>query len=93
MISMQKVSKVYPNGVVAVDDLDLKIEDGEFLYVVGPSGAGKSTFMKMIYREEKPSNGQLLIDGIDVGKLKTVTSRNCAASSASSSKIISCSLH
>lgn len=70
MISMQKVSKVYPNGVVAMDDLDLEIRDGEFLYVVGPSGAGKSTFMKMIYREEKPTAGQLLIDGLDVGKIK-----------------------
>lgn len=70
MISMQKVSKVYPNGVVAVDDLDIEIRDGEFLYVVGPSGAGKSTFMKMIYREEKPTAGQLLIDGLDVGKIK-----------------------
>lgn len=70
MISMKKVSKVYPNGVVAVNEMDLEIQNGEFVYVVGPSGAGKSTFMKMMYREEKPTSGQMIIDGIDVGQLK-----------------------
>lgn len=52
MIEMQDVFKKYPNGVQAVDGINIKIKPGEFVYVVGPSGAGKSTFIKMMYREE-----------------------------------------
>ncbi|PLR82563.1 cell division ATP-binding protein FtsE [Bacillus canaveralius] len=70
MIEMQSVFKKYPNGVIAVNGIDVTIKQGEFVYVVGPSGAGKSTFIKMMYREEKPSKGAILINGIDLGKLK-----------------------
>lgn len=70
MIEMQSVFKKYPNGVIAVNGIDVTIKQGEFVYVVGPSGAGKSTFIKMMYREEKPSKGTILINGIDLGKLK-----------------------
>ncbi len=70
MIEMQDVYKKYPNGVLAVDGINIKIKAGEFVYVVGPSGAGKSTFIKMMYREEKPTNGSIIIDGVNLSKLK-----------------------
>lgn len=70
MIEMDQVYKKYPNGVVAANGISVKIEQGEFVYVVGPSGAGKSTFIKMMYREEKPTKGTIMINGINLGKLK-----------------------
>lgn len=70
MIEMQDVFKKYPNGVQAVDGININIKAGEFVYVVGPSGAGKSTFIKMIYREEKPTSGSIIIDGVNLSKLK-----------------------
>ncbi|QFT90631.1 Cell division ATP-binding protein FtsE [Bacillus sp. THAF10] len=70
MIEMQDVFKKYPNGVQAVDGINIKIKPGEFVYVVGPSGAGKSTFIKMMYREEKPTSGSIIIDGVNLSKLK-----------------------
>ncbi len=59
MIEMQDVYKTYPNGVIALNGISVRIKQGEFVYVVGPSGAGKSTFIKMMYREEKPTSGKL----------------------------------
>jgi cell division transport system ATP-binding protein len=70
MIEMQDVIKKYPNGVLAVDGININIKAGEFVYVVGPSGAGKSTFIKMVYREEKPTSGNIVIDGVNLSKLK-----------------------
>ncbi|MDF1507874.1 cell division ATP-binding protein FtsE [Robertmurraya sp. DFI.2.37] len=70
MIEMEDVYKKYPNGVVAVSGISVRINQGEFVYVVGPSGAGKSTFIKMMYREEKPSKGTIMINGVNLGKLK-----------------------
>ncbi|MEH7225098.1 cell division ATP-binding protein FtsE [Bacillus sp. JJ1566] len=70
MIEMKDVYKKYPNGVMAVNGINVKIDQGEFVYVVGPSGAGKSTFIKMMYREEKPTKGSITINGIDLAKLK-----------------------
>lgn len=70
MIEMEQVYKKYPNGVIAANGISVKIEQGEFVYVVGPSGAGKSTFIKMMYREEKPTKGTIMINGINLGKLK-----------------------
>ncbi|WP_223701319.1 cell division ATP-binding protein FtsE [Sutcliffiella deserti] len=70
MIEMQDVYKKYPNGVQAVDGININIKSGEFVYVVGPSGAGKSTFIKMMYREEKPSSGSIIIDGVNLSTLK-----------------------
>ncbi|MGK7378654.1 cell division ATP-binding protein FtsE [Planococcus sp. 1R117A] len=70
MIQMKNVYKKYPNGIVALNGLNVEIEQGEFVYIVGPSGAGKSTFIKMMYREERPSSGQMLVDGIDIATLK-----------------------
>ncbi|SFB21699.1 MULTISPECIES: cell division ATP-binding protein FtsE [unclassified Bacillus (in: firmicutes)] len=70
MIELQEVYKKYPNGVTAVNGIDVKIDQGEFVYVVGPSGAGKSTFIKMMYREEVPTQGTILINGVNIARLK-----------------------
>lgn len=70
MIVMEQVSKKYSNGVIAANGIDVKIDAGEFVYVVGPSGAGKSTFIKMMYREEKPTSGKILLNGINLATLK-----------------------
>ncbi|MBM7580101.1 cell division ATP-binding protein FtsE [Jeotgalibacillus terrae] len=70
MIQMKEVYKKYPNGIMAANGFDVKIQAGEFVYVVGPSGAGKSTFIKMMYREEKPTKGTINVNGIDIAKLK-----------------------
>ncbi|OZM56665.1 cell division ATP-binding protein FtsE [Lottiidibacillus patelloidae] len=70
MIEMHGVYKTYPNGVLALNGIDIKIKQGEFVYLVGPSGAGKSSFIKMLYREIKPSKGTIIIKGVDVSKIK-----------------------
>jgi len=67
---MQNVYKTYPNGVKAINGISIKINQGEFAYIVGPSGAGKSTFIKMMYREEKPSSGNIIVNGANVAKIK-----------------------
>ncbi|WP_091773218.1 cell division ATP-binding protein FtsE [Piscibacillus halophilus] len=70
MIKMKKVFKVYKNGVTALNGVDVNIEQGDFVYVVGPSGAGKTSFVKMMYREEVPSKGEVYINGVELGTLK-----------------------
>lgn len=70
MIVMKDVVKKYSNGVLAANRLNITINQGEFIYVVGPSGAGKSTFIKMMYREEKPTSGKIIINGVDITTLK-----------------------
>ena len=70
LINISDVSKRYKNGVTAIYDLDLKIKKGEFVFVIGGSGSGKSTLIKMLYREEKPTKGQIIIGGINVAMLR-----------------------
>jgi cell division transport system ATP-binding protein len=70
MIEMQDVYKTYPNGVVALNGVSVRIKPGEFVYVVGPSGAGKSTFIKMMYREEKPTSGTIMVNGVNLANIK-----------------------
>ncbi|MBU9722260.1 MULTISPECIES: cell division ATP-binding protein FtsE [Bacillaceae] len=70
MIHMKDVWKTYPNGVMAINGINIDIEKGEFVYVVGPSGAGKSTFIKMMYREEKPTRGDIIINRNNLAKVK-----------------------
>ena len=65
-IKLEEVTKIYPNGVQAVDDLDLEIFEGEFVVLVGPSGCGKSTLLRMLAGLEDVSGGALLIDDVDV---------------------------
>ena len=70
LISLKGVSKKYKNGVNAIYDLDLKIEKGEFVFIIGSTGCGKSTLIKMLYREEKPNTGEIIVGGLNVAKLK-----------------------
>ncbi len=67
---MQDIWKTYPDGTTALQGINIVIDRNEFVYVVGPSGAGKSTFMKLIYREEVPTKGQISVNGFNIGKLK-----------------------
>ncbi|MBP5678555.1 MAG: cell division ATP-binding protein FtsE [Bacilli bacterium] len=69
-IRLINVEKRYKNGVTAIYDLNLAIEKGSFVFIVGGSGSGKSTLIKMLYREEKPTKGQVIVGGLDVAKLK-----------------------
>ena len=66
MIHMKNVSKVYENGAIALDHVNVDIQSGEFVFIVGSSGAGKSTFIKLLFREELPSAGELYVNGKDV---------------------------
>ncbi len=70
MITFDHVTKNYPGGYSALNDLNLHIDQGEFVFVLGRSGAGKSTFLKMILREEIPTEGVVTVAGHDVAKLK-----------------------
>lgn len=70
MIEFKDVSKAYPNGVHALNHVNLKVEDGEFIYVIGATGSGKSTMIKLLNGEEVSDSGQLIVDGVDVGALK-----------------------
>ncbi len=69
MIQMNDISKHYPNGVIALDQINITIEKGDFVFLVGQSGAGKSTFMKLLLKEEDPSEGTLILDGQDITHL------------------------
>ena len=70
LIRVINVEKQYKNGVTALYNLNLNIKKGEFVFVIGASGSGKSTLIKMLYREEKPTKGQIIIGGINVAKLR-----------------------
>lgn len=70
MIKLENVTKVYKTGVRAVNNMNVNIGPGEFVYVIGPTGAGKSTFIKLLYREEKASSGTVIVAGQDVSKIK-----------------------
>lgn len=69
MIEFKDVKKVYPNGTEALGGIDLKIEDGEFVFIVGVSGAGKSTLTKLLTREEKITSGSLTVNGFDLSRM------------------------
>ncbi|MDO5596886.1 MULTISPECIES: cell division ATP-binding protein FtsE [Acidaminococcus] len=70
MLEMRHAGKIYPGGSVALEDINVEIKAGEFVFLVGPSGAGKSTFIRLISREIEPTSGQIFVDGVDVMKLK-----------------------
>ena len=70
LISIQNCYKIYKNGVTAIADLSVEIDKGEFVFIIGSTGCGKSTLIKMLYREERPTKGNINIGGINVAKLR-----------------------
>ena len=70
MIEFRNVSKIYNNGTEALHNINLKVDKGEFVFIVGSSGAGKSTFLKLIMCEERPNSGQIIVDDVDVSRIR-----------------------
>jgi len=69
IIAINRVSKTYPNGTPALVDVNLALNKGDFLFITGPSGAGKSTLLKMLYGQERPTEGQVVVNGQDISGL------------------------
>lgn len=70
MIQLYNLTKTYPNGVVALQDVSLHLAKGDFSFLVGPSGAGKSSLMKLVIRQELPTSGQIMVAGRNVSRLR-----------------------
>lgn len=70
MIQFHGVKKIYPGGIVALQNVDIDIKKGEFAFVLGHSGAGKSTFLKLILREEISTEGTVIVNGHNLNKIK-----------------------
>lgn len=70
MIEFRDVTKSYGNNCIALENFNLTISDGEFVFVVGPSGSGKSTFLKLLTKEEEPTSGNVIINSVNLSKMK-----------------------
>ena len=70
MIEMVNVSKAYDGNSPALSDITLKVGKGAFIYLTGPSGVGKTTLLKLLYAEERPSTGEVRVNGFDIGRMK-----------------------
>ena len=70
MVEFRGVEKFYDNNSVALKNIDLRIDDGEFVFIVGPSGSGKSTLLKLISKEQEPTAGEIIISGENITHLK-----------------------
>jgi len=66
MIQIKNVSKIFPNGLEALSNVELNIGKEEFVFIVGPSGAGKTTLLSMLYREELPTSGEVIVDHVNI---------------------------
>jgi cell division transport system ATP-binding protein len=66
MIEIQNVTKIFPNGVRALNNISVTINRGDFVFLVGPSGAGKSTLLRMLFREDVPTTGKIMVDGKNI---------------------------
>ncbi|HLK55920.1 MAG TPA: ATP-binding cassette domain-containing protein, partial [Chthonomonadaceae bacterium] len=69
MIEINNVSVSYPNGVQALSKVNLCVADGEFVFIVGPTGAGKSTLLKLLYREERATEGRVVVAGQELNRI------------------------
>ena len=69
VLVLHDVTKIYPNGKTALEDVDLVIPEGDFVFLVGPSGAGKSTLIKLLIRDELATQGAVVLDGQDLARL------------------------
>lgn len=69
MIEFRNVSLIYPDGALALRGINLRVEKGEFVFIVGPTGTGKSSLLKLVYREHLPSEGEVLVEGEDVASI------------------------
>jgi len=70
MILFQNVDKIYSNGQKAIDNFNIRISAGDFVFLMGPSGAGKSTFIKLLMKEEDPTNGKIMVNGRDLARVR-----------------------
>lgn len=70
MIVFQNVSKKFASNIIALEDINLEVKGGEFIFLVGPSGAGKSTLLRLLAREYLPTTGKIIVDEIDITSLK-----------------------
>lgn len=70
MLEFIDVNKMYKNDVSALKDVSFRIEDGEFVFLIGASGAGKTSIIKLLLREIKPTSGKIIVDDLDIVKLK-----------------------
>ena len=84
VIEFKNVYKTYPNGFTALKNINLQIEQGEFVAIIGLSGAGKSTILRCINRMHDITKGELKVDGVDVDSLIPCAARSCAVTAARS---------
>jgi len=70
IVLLHDVTMRYPNGKIALNEVDLAIPEGDFVFLVGPSGAGKSTLIKLLIRDEVATHGDVIVDGQDLGRIR-----------------------